>query len=196
MSKTSATGNDPKKNFDYAAEDITEKKEYFKNASATNTDIKNSATNSFEAQKTEKVDDGVTIGVLPVETGKYEENFDDILLETIDETLLSLGEPVKNAIYLHLQNNFNISKNEIPKKIHAFSDIIQKIFGSGACRLEIKFMKTLHSKINVNVQWPEYKAPLSKWIIMDMTFTEYVDSVRENYEANSKKTLVVTQKTV
>ena len=158
----------------------------------TNTKSKNSSTNSsFELQNTEKVDDGVTIGALPIEKDEYEEEFDDILLETIDETLSSLGEPVKNAIYFHLQNNFKINKNEIPKKINEFSDIIQKIFGSGAGRLEIKFMKTLHSKININSKWPEYEAPLSKWIIMDMTFIEYVNSMRTTYEANAKKTLII-----
>ena len=142
------------------------------------------------------MDDGLTIGVLPIEPGEYIEDFDDVLIETIDETLSSLGELAKNAVYFHLQNNFNMKKNEIPKKINDFSDIIQKIFGSGACILEIKFMETLHSKINVTVKWPEYQAPLSKWIIMDMSFIEYVNSMRHNYEANAKKTLMIKQKTV
>ncbi len=125
-----------------------------------------------------------------------EEEFDDILLETIDETLSSLGEPAKKAIYFHLENNFRISKSEIPKKINEFSDIIQKIFGSGAGRLEIKFMKILHSKINIDLKWPEYEGPLSKWVIMDMTFIEYVNGMRTTYEANAKKTLFIEQKTV
>ena len=158
---------------------MSETEEYFQNASPTNTHSKNASTdNSFELLNTQKVDDGVTIGVLPTEKGGYEAEFDDILLETIDETLSSLGEPVKNAVYFHLQTNFCINKNEIPKKINEFSDIIQKIFGSGAGRLEIKLMKTLHSKINVSVKWPEYEAPISKWLVVDMTFIEYVNSMR------------------
>jgi len=196
MTKSSATRHDPKKSIDYTNEDMSETEEYFKNSSPTNIDSKNSSTNSFEPQNTEKVDDGLTIGVLPVETGEYIEDFDDVLIETIDETLSSLGELAKNAVYFHLQNNFNMNKNEIPKKINDFADFIQNIFGSGACILEIKFMKTLHSKINVTVKWPEYQAPLSKWIIMDMSFIEYVNSMRHNYEANAKKTLMIKQKTV
>jgi hypothetical protein len=196
MAKSSTTRNDPKKSIDYTAEDMSETEGYLKKSPQTNTDNKNSSSNSFEPQNTEKADDGLTIGVLPVETSEFREDFDDVLAETIDETLSALGEPVKNAIYFHLQNNFNMNKNEIPKKINEFSDILQKIFGSGACRLEIKFMKTLHSKINLTVKWPEYETPLSKWIIMDMSFVEYVNSMRHNYEAYAKKTLMITQKTV
>lgn len=197
MAKTTTTRNDPKKTIDYTEEDMSETEEYFQNASPTNTNTKNPSTNnSFELLNTEKIDDGVTIGALPLEKYAYEEDFDDILLETIDETLSSLGEPVKNAVYFHLQTNFNISKNEIPKKINEFSNIVQKIFGSGASRLEIKLMKTLHSKIDLNVKWPEYEAPLSKWIVTDMTFIEYVNSMRQNYGENPKRTLIATQKTV
>jgi hypothetical protein len=197
MAKTTTTRNDPKKTIDYTEEDMSETEEYFQNASPTNTNTKNPSTNnSFELLNTEKIDDGVTIGALPLEKYAYEKDFDDILLETIDETLSSLGEPVKNAVYFHLQTNFNISKNEITKKINEFSNIVQKIFGSGASRLEIKLMKTLHAKIDLNVKWPEYEAPLSKWIVTDMTFIEYVNSMRQNYGENPKRTLIATQKTV
>ncbi len=57
-------------------------------------------------------------------------------------------------------------------------------------------MKTLHSKINVSIKWPEYEAPLSKWLVVDMTFIEYVNNARQNFEANAKKTLLADQKTV
>jgi hypothetical protein len=197
MAKAPSTHNDPQKNIDHSQEIISETEDYFQNSTPIKSSSKNSSTNqSFELLNTNKADDGVTIGILPIEKEGYQEEFDDILLETIDETLSSLGEPVKNAIYFHLQNNFNISKNEIPKKIIEFSDFIQKIFCSGASRLEIKFMKTLHSKINVDVKWPEYEGPLSKWVIMDMTFIEYVNNMRTTYEANAKKTLFIEQKTV
>jgi hypothetical protein len=198
MAKTPTAHNDPKKTINYTEEDMSETEEYFQNTSSKNTDIKNPSTNnnSFESLNTQKIDDGVTIGVIPLEKYAYEEDFDDILLETIDETLTSLGEPVKNAVYFHLKTNFNMSKNEIPKKLTAFSNIVQKIFGSGACILEIKLMKTLHSKIEVNVKWPEYEAPLSKWIVTDMSFIEYVNSMRQNYGENSKKPVITVQKTV
>jgi hypothetical protein len=197
MAKAPSTHNDPKKTIDYSKQNMSEPEESFQNTSPTKTSSKNSSTNnSFELLNSSKVDDGVTIGALPIEKDGFEKEFDDILLETIDETLSSLGEPAKNTLYFHLQNSFSISKNEIPKKINEFSDFIQKIFGSGARILEIKFMKTLHSKINIDVKWPEYDGPLSKWVIMDITFIEYVKGMRTTYEANAKKPLFIEQRTV
>ncbi len=61
-----AKRNDPKKNLDYTEEDMSETEEYFQTASTTNPTNKNNSTdNSFELLNTQKVDDGVTIGVLP-----------------------------------------------------------------------------------------------------------------------------------
>jgi serine protease inhibitor len=72
-------------------------------------------------------------------------------------------------------------KNEIPKQIDEFTDIMHKIFGLGASRLEIKFMKNLHSKIKVSIELNEYEWPLSEWIVEDVSFTEYVHDMRVNY---------------
>jgi hypothetical protein len=197
MAKASETQNDPKRTLNYTEEDMSETEEYFQTASQTNTPSKNTtANNSFELLNNQKVDDGITIGVLPTEKYVNDEEFDDILRETIDETLTSLGEPVKNAVYFHLQTNFNISKNEIPKKLNDFSEIVHKIFGSGAGRLEIKLMQKLHLKIDLNVKWPENESPLSKWIITDMTFIEYVNSMRQNYRAETSKTLIAEHEIV
>jgi hypothetical protein len=107
--------------------------------------------------------------------------FDEYLSEAIDEALTSLGAPVKNTVYFQLENNFNIPKNEIPRQIDEFTDIMHKIFGLGASRLEIKFMKNLHSKIQVSIERHEYEWPLSRWIVDDISFTEYVHNMRENY---------------
>jgi len=110
-----------------------------------------------------------------------QKKFDEYLIEAIDEALTSLGASVRNTIYFQLESNFNMPRNEIPNQIDKFSDIIHKIFGLGACRLEIKFMKNLYSKIKVNVELSDYEWPLSKWIINNVSFNEYVCKARENY---------------
>ena len=122
----------------------------------------------------------------------FQREFDGFLIEAIDESLTSLGEPVKNAVFQHLQNDFGIEKKKIPSQIEKFSDIIHKIFGLGACRLEIKFMKNLNSKLEVSIQWPEYEWPLSKWILTDMSFVEYVHHIRKNYGVQCQKTVNAT----
>jgi len=119
-----------------------------------------------------------------------EQKFDKFLLEAIDEALYSLGEPVKNAVYLHLQKKFGIEKKDIPRKVEEFSGIIHKIFGLGASQLEIRFMKNLNSKIVVDIKMPEYQWPLSKWIVADFSFGVYIFNFRKNYLSQSEKNTI------
>ena len=115
-------------------------------------------------------------------------SFDQILLEAIDEALLSLGESVKTSIYFHLDWQFKIKRSEIPSKIDGFSCALERIFSLGARHLEILFMKNLHAKIEIACKSPKYKRPLSKWIVPEMTFQEYVRYMRQNFEpANDGK---------
>ena len=143
---------------------------------------KTGTISSFETNKR------VTISVLPNKETPLHEKFNEFLIEAIDEAFSSLGEPVKNTVYHHLENDFNIPKNEIPQKLDEFSHIIHKIFGMGASRLEIKFMKNLNSKVKGNVQMPEYEWPLSKWIVSEMSFKEYVNNIRKEYETQKPST--------
>jgi hypothetical protein len=108
-----------------------------------------------------------------------QEKFNELLLEAIDETLCSLGEPVKNYLYYHLENDIGIKKQEIPEEIDDFSKMLHKIYGLGASRLEIKFMENLYSKIKVDLECPDYN--WSKWIENDMSFIGYVDLMRESF---------------
>jgi hypothetical protein len=125
-------------------------------------------------------DNSSTIVSLPDEISA-QKKFDEYLIEAIDNALTSLGAPVKNTVYLQLEVSFNMTKNEIPKQIDEFVDIIHRIFGLGASRLEIKFMKNLHSKIKINIGKNECDWPLSKWIVDEISFKDYVHNARENY---------------
>jgi hypothetical protein len=113
------------------------------------------------------------------------EQFNGLLIEAIDEALASLGEPVKNTLYQHLAQAFKITKKNIPNHIEEFSQILHKIFGLGASRLEIKFMRNLNTKIKANIKWKQYEWPLSKWIVMEMSFEEYIRNIRIEYEKQS-----------
>lgn len=75
------------------------------------------------------------------------ELFQDLVSEVIDESLFSLGESVKQAIYFHLEKSFSIKKSEIPTKIDEFVTAIENIFGEGAKLIEIEIMKQLHARL-------------------------------------------------
>ena len=100
----------------------------------------------------------------------HNRSFEKLLLEALDETLSSLGDSSKEAIYFHLEKTFSINKQDIPYKIEEFANAIEKIFGSGARLLEIKIMKRLYEKVGpVFKYFPERD---------DIVFTEYVAAAR------------------
>ena len=108
-----------------------------------------------------------------------QQKFDQLLLEAIDEVLSSLGKPVKNHLYIHLENDFLVTKKELPQKIDEFSNFLFRIFGSSANHLEIKFMQTLYTKISTDQNF-EPKSIVFKEI--DLTFLNYVNRMRESFE--------------
>ena len=53
-----------------------------------------------------------------------DQNYEAILLQSIDEALLTLGENVRLSIYFHLQTKFGLSKHEM-KSSMLFHSIIE-----------------------------------------------------------------------
>jgi hypothetical protein len=77
------------------------------------------------------------------------ENFKQILLEAVEEGLLTLGESGREAVYFHLQNLYGVKKEEIPVKLEEFADGLRKIFGLGAAVIEKAIIKSLYNKIGM-----------------------------------------------
>ena len=57
-------------------------------------------------------------------------------------------EKMSNAVvYIFLENNYGIKKEQIPRKIESFSVAIESIFGDAAKLVEIKIMEKLQGKV-------------------------------------------------
>jgi hypothetical protein len=110
-----------------------------------------------------------------------EEKLDQYLIEAIDETLTSLGEPVKNTLYQQLAA-FNIEKKDLPQKLDEFLYLIHKIFGLGGSRLELKFAVNLQAKIKVYSKYSEADLTLSNWIANDMSFKTCLNELRKSLD--------------
>ncbi len=94
--------------------------------------------------------------------------FNELLLEAIEEALSTLGEAPKAQIYLYLEHNFNMPKEQIPTRLEDLSSALDKMFGLGARYLEILFMKNLHAKLK-----KIYKVETPKLVSTEMTFAQY-----------------------
>jgi len=104
---------------------------------------------------------------------KTEQEFNEVLLQSIDEALVALGEKAKAGVYFHLQQTFALSKKDIPNHIGDFTDALEKIFGQGAEQIELLIMKSLNKKVQAVYKW---SGP--KWLVPDLTFTKYVKLMR------------------
>ena len=109
------------------------------------------------------------------------QSFIKLLREAVDEGLSSLGENSKQAIYFHLEKSFNVKKQEIPYKIEAFANAIEKIFGLGANFLEILIMKKLYEKIGQT-----FKMHGSE----NLKFTKYVAAAKRSFLGERDEDLV------
>jgi hypothetical protein len=100
------------------------------------------------------------------ETSDKSSSFGRLLVQAVDEGLSTFGEFVREAVYSCLEDTFGIRKDDIPRKVEAFSDALGKIFGDAARLLEIQIMKNLYRKVgDITECFPKKE---------DITFTEYV----------------------
>ena len=105
---------------------------------------------------------------------KNTDDFEEILLEAIDEGLSLIGESAKKVVYAYLEKMFKMSKEDIPYRIEDYTRAIEEIFGTGAKIIQIKTMRSLYKKVAYPIkQYPEEKS---------LTFTEYVATMKHEKE--------------
>jgi hypothetical protein len=99
-------------------------------------------------------------------------DFDRLLLNSIDDALLSLGESARQSIYFHIENNFSVPRNQIPNNLQDFQFTLEKIFGVGARFIEILIMKNLYKKIDY---------PLTMNCNDQLEFIKYTQAAKETF---------------
>ena len=77
-----------------------------------------------------------------------QQRFNQLIIEAIDEVLGYFGEPVRNQLYIRLEDEYSIRKSDIPSEIEEFMKFLYRIFNVNARLIEIKFMKKLYAKVN------------------------------------------------
>ncbi len=103
---------------------------------------------------------------------KEKKPFNDLLSESIDEVLTSLGSTVRNMIYLYLNSHLHISKDEIPYRMTEFFETLEKLFGFGAKNLEKQILQTLQEKTQI----------MQPLMAVENSLEGFVVFVRQEYE--------------
>ncbi len=99
--------------------------------------------------------------------------FDNLFLNSIDDAFCSLGERAKNSLYLHLEDDFFLAREEIPNRVEEFIKALEKIFGAAALQLELLIMQSLHQKTNCSHEWVG-----PKWLVPELSFKDYINMSR------------------
>ena len=79
-------------------------------------------------------------------------NFSKILLDAVEESLSSLGDSPKQAIFYHLEASFKIKREHIPANLTDFEKALEGIFGPGASYLEKLIAHRLYEKLGLNLE--------------------------------------------
>ena len=97
------------------------------------------------------------------------QNFEELVIYSIDQAFSVLGERSKQSIYFLLESEYKLSRKNIPNRIGDFANAIEEIFGISALLIEIQVMKTLRQRV-----------PLFMYIIenAELNFEEYLSSLR------------------
>jgi hypothetical protein len=98
----------------------------------------------------------------------HNKGFRRSLMDSVDESLSTLGCSAKRAIYFHLERSYRVKKTEIPERIEDFANAIEDIFGDGAKLIEIQIMRKLYEKTGYDfLNYPHSD---------DLSFVEYLQA--------------------
>jgi hypothetical protein len=108
--------------------------------------------------------------------GTTAKSLDDLLLQCIDEVLCDLlGTRAREAVYDHLERNHSLSRNDIPRHMNKFLELLEETFGKGSKTIGKSIIRRLYEKL----EWSFYDNP-------GYEFMDHLDAIR----ARIAKTLV------
>lgn len=112
----------------------------------------------------------------------YRKSFSEILVESIDEALTSLGDSIKTSIYYHLEKEFMIKRQRIPYDLVGFLTALEHLFGIGSRCIELLIIKKLYEKVNNECG----KINSLKLPVPELSFKESIEQMKLYYEDKEK----------
>jgi hypothetical protein len=81
------------------------------------------------------------------------QRFDSIVLGAFDEVLLVLGENSKRLIFQHVEKNFHVRHEELPKKPETLHKILESLLGASATKMvEDMIAKKVYDKLGLRYE--------------------------------------------
>lgn len=105
---------------------------------------------------------------------RFEMNFNNVLVEAVDEALNTLGASIKDALYYHLEKTFSVKKDTIYQNPAKFADGLERIFGLGSKFIEKMILDLISDKTGCKIS-PEWQMK---------SFTENIQEMKKEFIAN------------
>lgn len=110
----------------------------------------------------------------PLPTSTFEDGYalpstlDSLLVESIDEVLTDLlGRKTREAIYDYIERNYSFNRENLPKNLHKFFELLDQTFGKGSKTIGNAIIKKLFKKL----KWEFAKIP-------GFEFFDYLEAAR------------------
>jgi len=81
-----------------------------------------------------------------------QDKFETAVLEAVDSGIAVLGESVRGALYYHVERSFGIRREEIPKKLEAFHEALERLLGEGARVVERLIVRSLYGRLSLDFE--------------------------------------------
>ena len=98
-------------------------------------------------------------------------DFNAVLLESVDDALLALGENARRALCFQVEKRFQVRHDEIPERVVDFHKALVGLFASGSNHLENIMVKEMCERLGLTFK--EHK----NWSLV-----EYVEDATKNRE--------------
>ena len=76
--------------------------------------------------------------------------FDQAVLEAVDEALSIFGESCKQPIYYYAETRYQIKREEICNKIEAFDKALEGLFGAGAELISWLIAESIYERLGLS----------------------------------------------
>jgi len=76
--------------------------------------------------------------------------FDQAVLEAVDEVLSMFGESCKQPIYHYFETRYQIKREEICNKIEVFDKALKGLFGAGAGVISRLIAKSIYERLGLS----------------------------------------------
>ncbi|HMK93862.1 MAG TPA: hypothetical protein VK536_00530 [Candidatus Limnocylindrales bacterium] len=98
-----------------------------------------------------------------------DDSFNDILLDSINQTLSSLGLARRKKVFSYLEKELGVKKQDIPCRLDEFSRAIENVLGTQAFNYKTKLLIEIQKRSDEKMRLKTFDC-----LVPNLTFEDYI----------------------